>query len=101
MSKYDPIWAVVAQRTEDSLTLTFAEIEAVLGFPVDHSLLTYKKELSAWGCAVDGISMKAQTVTFRRLPAPVEGPGAREQLLARLTDKDAGAACAYAAAAAV
>ena len=33
MSKYDPLWKVIGQRTEDSFALTYAEIEQILGFP--------------------------------------------------------------------
>ncbi|WP_369283995.1 hypothetical protein [Oscillibacter sp. GMB15532] len=67
MSKYDPLWAAVGKHIEDSFILTYSEIEAVLGFPIDHSFLTFKKELPAYGYEVGKISMKAQTVAFRRL----------------------------------
>ena len=49
MSKYDALWSNVAGRTSDSVALTFAEIEQVLGFPIDHSFLNFKKELTARG----------------------------------------------------
>ena len=66
MSKYEPLWAAVGKHAEDSFTLTFAEIEVILGFPIDHAFLTFKKELPAHGYEVGKISMKAQTVAFRR-----------------------------------
>ena len=66
MSKYEPLWAAIGGRTEDSFTLTYAEIEELLGFPLDHAFLTFKKELSAYGYEVGKISMKAQTVAFKR-----------------------------------
>ena len=31
MSKYEPLWQAIGGRTEDSFTLTFAEIEEILG----------------------------------------------------------------------
>lgn len=68
MSKYDPLWHAVAGSETDRLTLSFAEIEAILAFPLDHSFLAHKKELAAFGFAVEKISMKAKTMTFRRLP---------------------------------
>lgn len=46
--------------------MTFAEIEQIVGFPIDHSFLTYKKELMGYGYQVVKISMKEQTVVFRK-----------------------------------
>ena len=47
--------------------LTFAQIESILGFPIDHAFLTFKKELTEYGYKVVKISMKAQSVLFERL----------------------------------
>lgn len=47
--------------------LTFDEIAQIAGLPLDHSFLTYKKELLAYGCRVGKISMKEQTVAFERI----------------------------------
>ena len=66
MSKYEPLWKVIGQRTEDCFTLTYAEIEQILGFPIDHAFLTFKKELPDYGYEVGKISMKAHTVAFKR-----------------------------------
>ena len=66
MSKYDPLWKAIGQHTENSFTLTYAEIEQILDFPIDHAFLAFKKELPAYGYEVGKISMKAQTVTFKR-----------------------------------
>lgn len=66
MSKYAPLWEAVGKRTEDGFALTYAEIEQILGFPIDHSFLNFKKELPAYGYEVGKISLKAQTVAFRR-----------------------------------
>jgi hypothetical protein len=70
MSKYTPLWEAIGKRTEDCFILTYAEIEEILGFPIDHAFLTFKKELPAYGYEVGKISMKAQTVAFRRCAAP-------------------------------
>lgn len=67
MSKYDPLWRWIRDNGEDSFYLTFAEIEAIAGLPMDHSFLTYKKELTAYGYQVGKISTKAQTVAFQKL----------------------------------
>lgn len=64
MSKYMPLWEAVSKHGEDSFQLTFAEIEQILGFPIDHSFLNFKKELVAYGWKVGKISLKAQTVLF-------------------------------------
>lgn len=67
MSKYLPLWEAVAKHSEDSAQLTFAEMEQILGFPIDHSFLNFKKELTAYGWQVDKIAMKARTVSFSRI----------------------------------
>ncbi len=67
MSKYSKLWQIIADSNKRELTLTFDEIQKILGFPVDHSFLTYKKELSEYGYTVVKISMKAKTVLFALL----------------------------------
>ncbi len=66
MSKYNALWEYVQQRGEESFRLTFDEIGSIAGIPLDHSFLTYKKELAAYGYQVGKISMKEQTVLFSR-----------------------------------
>lgn len=66
MSKYAPLWEAVSKHSEDSFTLTFAEVMQILSFPIDHAFLSFKKELTAYGWQVGKISMKAQTVAFSR-----------------------------------
>ena len=67
MSKYEPLWNYVMQHEPGQFSLTFDEIEDVLGFQIDHSFLKYKKELCNYGYEVVKISMKAQTVLFAKL----------------------------------
>lgn len=67
MSKYEPLWDFISKRNEDDLTLTFADIENIVEVPLNHSFLTAKKELTTYGFAVGKISMKAQTVTFKKI----------------------------------
>lgn len=64
MSKYLPLWEYVSKRNDESFSLSFDEMEALLGFPVDHSFLTYKKELSDYGAKVEKISIKERRVLF-------------------------------------
>ncbi len=64
MSKYQKLWEYVKAENKNKLTLPFEKIEEVLGFPIDHSFLTFKKELLAFGFEVSKISMKDKTVKF-------------------------------------
>ena len=64
MSKYDALWKYVSEEGKNSLKLSYAEIENVAGVPIDHSFLTYKKELIEYGYRVGKISIKEQTVEF-------------------------------------
>ncbi len=58
MSKYEPLWNYIKDNKKDSYKLTYEELESILGFPIDHSFLTYKKELISYGYEVVKISMK-------------------------------------------
>lgn len=64
MSKYDSLWEYIGKCGEREITLSYEEIEKICGVPIDHSFLTYKKELSGYGYAVKKISMKNKTVLF-------------------------------------
>lgn len=67
MSKYDRLWEYVFKDGRDQFTLSFEEIGRIAGVPIDHSFLTYKKELAVYGYQVEKISMEAETVAFRRI----------------------------------
>lgn len=67
MSKYEPLWNYLKNNNKDSYKLRYEEIENILGFPIDHSFLTYKKELISYGYEVTKISMKDKTVLFNKL----------------------------------
>ncbi len=66
MSKYNALWTHIANCGQSNLKLTYEEIEKIAGVPIDHSFLTYKKELLDFGYRVEKISMKAQTIDFVR-----------------------------------
>lgn len=66
MSKYEQLWIYVSERNQQILKLSFDEIERVLGFPLDHSFLKYKKESENYGYAVVKISLKENFVTFKK-----------------------------------
>ena len=67
MSKYESLWRHIQKDGRPSFTLRFAEIADVAGIPIDHSFLTFKKELTEYGYQVGKISMKAQTVIFAKI----------------------------------
>lgn len=67
MSKYEPLWNYLKNNNKDSYKLRYEEIENILGFHIDHSFLTYKKELISYGYEVTKISMKDKTVLFNKL----------------------------------
>ena len=66
MSKYNLLWDYVKKSGRDFLKLTFKEIENILGAPIDHSFLNFKKELADYGYRVEKISMKEKTVSFEK-----------------------------------
>ncbi len=66
MSKYNALWVWIQNSGESALKLSFAEIGEILGFPMDHSFLRFKKELNEYGYEVGKISMKEQTVAFEK-----------------------------------
>ena len=67
MSKYDLLWKWINENKTDNFKLTYAEIENIAGVPIDHSFLTFKKELLQYGFQVAKISMKEQTVDFKKV----------------------------------
>lgn len=70
MSKYEPLWIYI--RDHSPKQLSFSEIEAITGVPVDHSFLRYKKELIPYGYAVEKISMKHQLIRIGTCDASEE-----------------------------
>ena len=67
MSKYAALWRRIAAQSGGALELSFAEIERIAGLSLDHSFLNCKKELTDFGWEVEKISLKRQTVVFKRL----------------------------------
>lgn len=67
MSKYDTLFTWIKENKKGNFILGFNEIEKILGFPMDHSFLTYKKELNDYGFKVAHISMKEEKVSFEKI----------------------------------
>lgn len=66
MSKYSKLWQYVKNMPEEEIKITFEEAQKILGFPIDHSFLNYKKEAELYGCFVKKISIKNQNVLFAK-----------------------------------
>ena len=67
VSKYHPLWNYIKEKQTVNYKLTYKEIKSILEFEIDHSFLTYKKELKEYGYEVGKISMKEKTVTFNKI----------------------------------
>ena len=66
MSKYDPLWKNIRETGTEKDVLTFSEIKDILGFEIDHSFLTYKKELKEYGYEIIKISLKDKKVFYKK-----------------------------------
>jgi len=66
MSKYQKLWEYFIDKKEDVITLSFKQIEDILGFKIDHSFLSYKKELLTYGLI--GYKEYKQKVKYRLIP---------------------------------
>ena len=62
MSKYEPLWKYMKDNKKEEYKLSYEEIKGILGFEIDHSFLTYKKELLEYGYEVKKISLKDKSV---------------------------------------
>lgn len=67
MSKYNPLWEYLVKNNQDSYKLTYEEINNILGLPLDHSFLTYKKELLNYGYEVSKISLKEKIIIIKKI----------------------------------
>lgn len=67
MSKYEPLWKFLKENQKEIYKFSYEEIKRILGFEIDHSFLTYKKEVKNYGYEVEKISMKEKVITFKKL----------------------------------
>ena len=66
MSKYQKLWEYIKEQSSDTLKLTYDEIETIAGVPLEHSFLTYKKELLEYGWQVKKIYIKDKCEEFEK-----------------------------------
>ena len=67
MSKYEPLWKYIIDNKKTEYKLTYEEIRSIIGFDIDHSFLTYKKELLEYGYEVTKILIKEKYVLIHRI----------------------------------
>lgn len=67
MSKYKLLWKYLKENNKENYKLSYEEIRKILGFDIDHSFLTYKKESKEYGYEVGKISKKERTVIFNKI----------------------------------
>ena len=67
MSKYETLWKYIKENNKDKYELSYSEINKILGFSINHSFLTYKKELIEYGYEVTKINMKNKTILFNKI----------------------------------
>lgn len=67
MRKYEALWNYLKNNNQDNYKLSYEEIKNILGFEIDHSFLTYKKELKEYGYEVTKISIKEKTIKFNKI----------------------------------
>lgn len=67
MSKYNPLWNFLKENNQENYKLTYEKIKSILGFDIDHSFLSFKKELKDYGYEVIKISMKEKYIIFKRI----------------------------------
>lgn len=67
MSKYNKLWKYIKDNNKDIYKLSYDNIRYILGFDIDHSFLTYKKELQEYGYEVKKISIKDKMVIIEKI----------------------------------
>ncbi len=66
-SKYDKLWKYIKENDKEEYVLSYEDVKDILGFDIDHSFLTYKKELKEYGYEVGKISLKNNNITFKKI----------------------------------
>lgn len=67
MSKYQPLWDYIKNNYNGDFQMSFEQAESILKFRIDHSFLSYKKELNGYGFSVEKISMKQNVIYFVKI----------------------------------
>ena len=71
MSKYETLWKYIKDNQKAEYKITYEEIRDIIGFDIDHSFLTYKKELLEYGYEVVKISIKEKYVLIHKIESGI------------------------------
>ena len=66
MDKYSKLWEFFTGKNDDKIKLSFEEIQNIAWIEIDHSFLTYKKNLEKYWYKVEKISQKESFVIFKK-----------------------------------
>lgn len=71
MSKYKDLWIYIdlifKQTNKEKIELSFNQIKDAANFEIDHSFLTYKKDLLDYGYKVEKIKLKDKKIIFEKI----------------------------------
>lgn len=67
MSKYEKLCNWIVINDLDKFKPPYTQIEEIAGVKIDHSFLKYKKELLNYGYRVEKVSMKEETISFKKV----------------------------------
>ena len=66
MSKYTKLWKYLKEKNKEEYQLSFEEIKNILGFEINHSFLTNKKEILEYGYKIEKIVLKEKRIIFKK-----------------------------------
>lgn len=61
------LWKYIKDNDKQEYIFSYDDIKNILGFNIDHSFLTYKKELKEYGYEVLKISLKDKMVMIKKV----------------------------------
>lgn len=67
MDKYVKLWEYLQGNYKKEYLLSFEEVHRIIGFEIDHSFLSYKKNAKEYGYEVRKMSLKAKMISFIKL----------------------------------
>lgn len=71
MSKYKDLWIYIdlifKQTNKEKIELSFNQIKYATNFEIDHSFLTYKKELLDYGYKIEKTKLKDKKIIFEKI----------------------------------
>lgn len=73
MSKYEKLWTYIKDNNKDEYKLSYEKIKNILGFDIDYSFLTYRKELLEYGYEITKILLKDNKVFITKKGNGVNG----------------------------